>query len=131
MARRYNASNIRRAHVPVGSALFHGEQPDQLQVEVVIGRGISAQLLLIERQIAHLAPAFQRSSQCAADVLAGPATENFIPEFLDIDSFRRRNFLSKHCPVSFLRNHLLFRCILRILCHKARENPMEHCSKRL
>ena len=58
--------------------LLHGDQPEKLNIQIVVRQRFAVDRILIKGHIVDLAPPFIRSAQRAADVLAEPAAENFI-----------------------------------------------------
>ncbi|HPM23782.1 MAG TPA: hypothetical protein PLP66_07735 [Phycisphaerae bacterium] len=58
--------------------VLHGAQPEQLQVEIVVGGGLAGFEVGIEGNAARLALALEGHAQRAADVLAEPAGEDAI-----------------------------------------------------
>ncbi|MPM79875.1 hypothetical protein SDC9_126917 [bioreactor metagenome] len=68
---------------------FDRRQPDQLQIEVIVGRRDAVEFLGVKCDVVGLHLAFHRRAERPADVLAGPTAADLVEIFIEIQMVHR------------------------------------------
>jgi len=65
-----------RVRIDVDALLLHGDEPQELDVQVVVRQRLAGQVARVKGDVVHLAAPLERLAQRAPDVLAQPAAEH-------------------------------------------------------